>query len=118
MSLDKTKHPQTQLPASSRALNALTTAALALPGLAITAASTSAQADAPPTNTEVGYRYSHYQEEDVPQSKLASGSKQRYDIDVHQFRLLTPVGDNYAVDTTFDYETMSGASPFGTGRRQ
>ncbi len=107
------KSPQ-GVPGNSRALNALTTAALAIPGMAMTAVATGVHAEAPPTNTEVGYRYSHYQEEDVPQSKLASGSKQRYDIDVHQFRVLTPVGENYAVDTTFDYETMSGASPYGT----
>lgn len=98
----------------SKALNALTSAALAIPGMAITATSTQVHADAPPTNTEVGYRYSQYQEDDIPESKLASGSNQRYDIDVHQFRLLTAVGEQYSVDATFDYETMSGASPFGT----
>ncbi|MFD2230885.1 DUF3570 domain-containing protein [Alkalimarinus sediminis] len=107
------KRPQ-EASSNSRALNALTSAALAIPGMAITAVSNNAHADAPPINTEVGYRYSHYQEEDLPQSDVASGSTQRYDIDVHQFRVLTPVGENYAVDATFDYETMSGASPYGT----
>ena len=114
MSCKKSEKSPQSVPGNSRTLNALTTAALAIPGMAMTAVSTGVHADAPPTNTEVGYRYSHYQEDDVPESKLASGSKQRYDIDVHQFRVLTPVGENYAVDTTFDYETMSGASPYGT----
>lgn len=96
----------------SRTLSALTSAALAIPA---TAVSTLAAADAPPTMTEVGYRYSQYQEDDVAESdKTDTGSAQRYDINIHQFRVLAPVGDNYSVDTTFDYETMSGASPLGT----
>jgi len=97
----------------SRTLNALTSAALAIPAAAV---STNAIADAPPTMTEVGYRYSQYQEDDIAESDKVEdvGSTQRYDINIHQFRVLTPVGDNYSVDATFDYETMSGASPLGT----
>ncbi len=114
MSSEKVQDKLSGSSAGSRTLSALTTAALAIPGMAITAVSDEVRADAPPTSTEVGYRYSQYQEDDVPDKKLSTGSKQRYDIDIHQFRLLTPVGDNYAVDATFDYETMSGASPTGT----
>ena len=95
----------------SRTLSALTSAALAIPAVTV---SSNATADAPPTMTEVGYRYSQYQEDDLAESKVASGSTQRYDINIHQFRVLTPVGDNYAVNATFDYETMSGASPMST----
>jgi len=97
----------------SRTLSALTSAALAIPAVAV---STNAIADAPPTMTEVGYRYSQYQEDDIAESNKVKdvGSTKRYDINIHQFRVLTPVGDNYSVDATFDYETMSGASPLGT----
>ena len=97
----------------SRTLSALTSAALAIPAVAV---SINAIADAPPTMTEVGYRYSQYQEDDIAESNKVKdvGSTKRYDINIHQFRVLTPVGDNYSVDATFDYETMSGASPLGT----
>ncbi len=99
----------------SRTLSALTSAALAIP---VAAVSNHVAADAPPTMTEVGYRYSQYQEDDLSESDVfnsdSGGSTQRYDINIHQFRVLAPAGDNYSVDATFDYETMSGASPMGT----
>jgi hypothetical protein len=71
-----------------------------------------AHADAPPVKTELGYRYSQYKEDDLAPKDVAIGSNQRYDIGVHQFRLLTPVGNDYSVEATFDHEAMSGASPY------
>ncbi|MCP5163055.1 MAG: DUF3570 domain-containing protein [Hahellaceae bacterium] len=92
---------------SSR-LQALTAAAMALPGI-----SAQVQADAPPERNEIGYHYSQYQEDRAPESAVATGSKSRYDIGTHQFRWLGPVNEDYSLLATFDYEGMSGASPMG-----
>ncbi len=95
----------------SPSLQALTAAAMALPGF-----SAPALADAPPDRAELGYRYSQYQEDRMPQSQVATGSQERYDIEVHQFRWLTPLGEAYSLAATLDYETMSGASPMGVSQ--
>lgn len=81
-------------------LQALTAAALALPGLA---AAAEFQAD---------YLYGHYQEADIGAANTASGeAAERYRIDSHLFRLTAPAGDTaLALDLT--YESMSGASPW------
>lgn len=91
----------------SRSLLALTASALALPGIA-----PSARADTPPTVTSVDYRLSRYEEDDLPARYLFGGSMERYDITVHQFRLVTPVGENYGLTFNTSYESMSGASPW------
>lgn len=92
---------------ASRALLALTGSALSLPGI-----SGKAAAADPVTETEVDYRYSNYQEDDLSRSKLAGGSTQRYEIDTHQLRVVRPWGDTYDVSVDLLYETMSGASPW------
>lgn len=90
------------------ALAALTGAALALPAI-----SQLAHADSAPTQTELGYRYSQYQEDDVAADKVLIGSPQRYEVDNHAFRLVTPLQDNLGLTVDGSYETMSGASPYG-----
>lgn len=92
---------------SSRALLALTASALALPGIV-----NKVHADAAPTSSEAGYRYSSYQEDDLPRTALQLGSRERYDIDVHQFRLMVPLGERYSLTLNSSYESMSGASPW------
>jgi hypothetical protein len=91
----------------SRSLLALTASALALPGV-----SHSTKADTPPTETSIGYRISSYEEDDLPQRYLVAGSTDRYDITIHQFQLVTPVGENYGLSFNTSYESMSGASPW------
>ena len=94
---------------ASRTLLALTASALALPGL-----SSQARADAAPTLTTMGYRVSTYREDKLPADKLVLGSRDRYDIDIHQLRVLTPIGENYSLNVNASYESMSGASPWYT----
>ncbi len=89
------------------ALAALTASALALPAFQVAAATA-------PTESEVGYRYSSYEEDDAPASRVATGDTKRYSIDTQQFRLLSPVGKNFSVSLDILTETMSGASPLGT----
>lgn len=74
-----------------------------------------AQADAPPEFTEIGIRYSQYEEDDTSSRKTFGGSSERYEIDVVQFHLLAPVSDNWSVALDVQYEDMSGASPWFVG---
>ena len=67
-----------------------------------------------PVETIVAIKATTYQEEDVPQRDVLAGSDERYKIDIGQFRLLTPVGEKWSLGVDVAYETMSGASPWGT----
>ncbi|HEX4938489.1 MAG TPA: DUF3570 domain-containing protein, partial [Candidatus Kapabacteria bacterium] len=89
-------------------LAALTTAALALPAI-----SHLAHADTAPVKTELGYRYSQYQEDDIDDNKILIGSPQRYEVDNHAFRLVTPLNAQLGLTVDGSYETMSGASAYG-----
>lgn len=91
---------------TNRTLLALTSAAIALPGI-----STPILADTQPEKASVGYRLSNYSESDLNKKDVLTGSNKRYDIDTHQFRLVAPIGDNYSASVDYQYETMSGASP-------
>lgn len=93
----------------SRQLLALTASALALPGIA-----PAARADTPPTENTLSYRITRYAEDDLPGQYLVAGSAERYDINIHQFQLVTPVGEEYGLTLTSSYESMSGASPWFT----
>ncbi len=90
-------------------LLALTSSALLLP------AYQHAQADAPPTEGVVGINYSGYEEDDLLESKSFNGPSERYDIDIAQFHLLAPVGDDWSLALDIQYEDMSGASPWFVG---
>jgi len=93
----------------SRLLLALTASALALPGLAPLV-----RADSPPAEATLAYRISNYSEDDLDAAKKLIGSSERYDIDIHQLQLTTPVGDNYGLTLRASRENMSGASPWYT----
>ena len=97
---------------NSRTLLALTASALALPGL-----SEQARGDAPPTVSTASVRLSTYDEDEFDSPARLAGSAERYDIDIHQVRLQTPVGENYSLTLNSSYESMSGASPWYTIRR-
>ena len=90
----------------SKTLLALSTTALALPGIAL--------ADSPPLNSTLSYRFSVYGEDDVPVEEAPFGRRDRYDIDVHQLRFITPVGRNFGFQLDANVESMSGASPWFT----
>lgn len=93
--------------ASSRIV-ALSSSALALPGIAL--------ADAPPTQNALSYKISNYQEDDLSRSEAPFGELERYDIDVHQFQLVSPISRNMSVQVDANYESLSGASPWFTSR--
>jgi hypothetical protein len=89
-------------------VRALTASALALPGLARTAA-----ADSPPTEPVSDYRYSRYAEDSLPARKVATGGeKGRYEIDIHQFRFEAGLSDRIGVGIDVSHEAMSGATPW------
>lgn len=90
-------------------LLALTSSALLLP------AYQGVHADAPPEFTEMGVRYSKYEEDDILGRKSFGGGSERYEIDVAQFHLLAPVADNWSVALDVGWEDMSGASPWFVG---
>ena len=94
---------------NSSCLNILTRAAMALPALAQLA-----NADAPSQKTEIGYRYSQYEEDKLNQADILSGSNERYSVDNQQFRLVTPIASDMSLSVDATYETMSGASAYGT----
>ena len=92
----------------SSVLRALTTSALALPGFADRAAGESA-----PLEVRTDYRYSLYSEDPVSRNKvLAGGETERYEVDIHQFRFATPIGDRFDLGLELAHETMSGATPW------
>ena len=90
----------------SPALLALTTSAMALPGII-----DQAQAAISLDGLSTSYRYTAYREHDIDRSKTTNDDTSRYDIDVHQFQLITPVKDRFMLTLDTVYETMSGASP-------
>lgn len=93
---------------ASRNIIALSSTALALPGIAL--------ADAPPTQSTLSYKLSNYQEDDLSRSEAPFGELDRYDIDVHQFQLVSPLGRNMSLHVDANYESLSGASPWFTSR--
>ena len=85
-------------------LAALTLSALSLPAFAVTQ----------PVESTLSVGVSNYREADIPQHLVASGDPRRYDIEIRQFRLLTPVGRKWSLGLDLSKETMSGASPWAT----
>jgi len=86
----------------------LTTSALALiPGLAQRAAAQSRE-----NNWSIAYGYSMYSEASLPASKISAGSRERYDIDTHAFKLAAPIGGHISLGLDVTYEKMTGASPW------
>ena len=95
------------LPRPSRRLAALTSSALALPGIAGTAS-----ADAPIERAEASYAYSFYDEDKLPGHELGGGDPNRYEIETHQLRFDFPVAQRFDLGVSFLYEEMSGSSPW------
>ena len=91
-------------------LQAITQGALALPGLSGLAGRSSAESA--PLEVRSDYRFSRYSEDDIDGSKVASGDTSRYEIDIHQLRFETPIGDRFGLGVELAYETMSGATPW------
>jgi hypothetical protein len=92
------------------ALAALTSGALALPGLV-----GSARAEGMTERIGGEYSFSRYSEGKISASKAVPGSERdRYEIDMHQFRFAAPIGERIDVGLDLVHETMSGATPWYT----
>lgn len=92
----------------SRALTALTTSALAVPGLALPA-----RADTPIEQASAAYAFSYYVEDDLSPGRFSgNGSRERYEVLTHQLELDFPVSPRMDVGIDFLQEKMSGASPW------
>jgi hypothetical protein len=95
----------------SAKLAALTSGALALPGMLAGPAG----ADSPVQEPSADYSFSYYKEDNLSPglwNEDLGGSRNRYEIFAHQFSLIAPVTSR--IDTRVDlvFETMSGASPW------
>jgi hypothetical protein len=89
-------------------LAALTSSALALSGIAGSAA-----ADAPTDRYSSDYSFSFYEEDSLSSSKVAPGStRSRYEIETHQFQMSAPIFERMDVSINLLYESMSGATPW------
>lgn len=87
------------------ALTLLTTAAMALPGVA--------SAVTPPEKPEFGFRWEKYLEDDtLAENSSIAQDTERYDIDAFYFDLVLPIGEKVGIVAKMDYETMSGATPW------
>ena len=92
----------------SKALLALTAASLSLPAIA----PKSARAQTQPAGFSASYRYSQYSEGEQAAELSSDGAVERFDIEIHQLRMQTPLLTNAAVSVDFVSETLSGASPW------
>lgn len=97
----------TKLLSSKRAnsLWALTSAALAMPGMV--------QAAVPPEKPTLAFRYSQYGEEAMQASdNILNNSVERYDIDVLKLSGVIPYSEKVSFAVDMQYETLAGASPW------
>lgn len=90
----------------NKTLLALTSAAMGL-------FNTHTHANSMDENTFIDYKYSHYVEDDIEVENLNPGDEAtRYDIQVHQFLLRTPVSNDTQLTVGATTESMTGASPW------
>ena len=102
--------PDFALPRPSKTLTALTTSALALPGIA-----GSASADTPIERATAAAAFSYYNEDNLSPGKFfddGGGSRDRYEVFTGQLRFELPVSKRVDVGVDLLYEEMSGASPW------
>lgn len=98
------------MPRPGPTLTALTTSALALPGIA-----GSARADAPIERATATGAFSYYFEDDLSNDRFlddGNGSRERYEVYTGQFRFDIPTSERTDVGLDILYEDMSGASPW------
>lgn len=88
--------------ARSKGLAALMSAALAIPGLGLPRAGS---AETPPDQPIVRFRYANYRD-------YQEGRERRMRVHAPMLSLETPLGDRNYIETSFTYDSMSGASPY------
>ncbi len=90
---------------------ALATAALALPSLQF------ANAEAPPENGVVSFKYLHYQDSQIGDGVTvisgasSAGSSSRMGVNAYSMTALVPVAGEWSIGTTYTSDSVSGASP-------
>lgn len=67
---------------------------------------------AEPPEEKFSYRFTHYDEEPIPQNKLLAGDPSRYKIDSHQLRWVKNLDSSYTLTVGYLHEAMSGSSPW------
>lgn len=92
------------------AANLLLASAMALPIYS--------QAASMPEKESFSYRYSQYVEDEADESKVVSGDLERFEINVHQFKLVKFIGEDSTLTIDALTETLGGASPWGTQQGQ
>ena len=96
------------LPRPGRTLTALTSSALALPGIA-----GSARADTPIERATASGAFSYYMEDNLsPRKCSGTGSRDRFEVYTGQMRFDMPTSERTDVGIDLLYEEMSGASPW------
>lgn len=85
-----------------------------LAALAAAASALPAHSESAPTEEAISYRFSQYQESDLPAERTFSETTERYAIDVHQVGYRRPLAGDWYLRSELQYETMSGASPLQT----
>ena len=100
----RARRAQRRIP-RGRVLQALTTSTLALPGIAHAN-------EFGELGIGADYKFSRYTEDSLPNSKVSLGSRDRYEIDVHQFHAGFPITQRFLVDLNVAHEIMSGATPW------
>ena len=94
---------------SKNSLAALTAAALVLPGVSTEAQAFDKQAKV------IKFQHASYLEDDLSGKLTSSGEESpRYQIQVDQLQLLSPLNDDYYLSLNVLTEEMSGASPMST----
>ena len=103
MQLKRQRTPR--LRTAGSALRALTTSALALPGIA--------GAEGQTGEISLEYGFSHYSEDKLPASKVTDGGERsRYEIFINDFHLRYPIAERLSLGLDVVHETMSGATPW------
>lgn len=80
--------------------------------LALSCLPQAARADSPVERVSADYSFSQYSEDDIPSEKVFFGETSRYEIDMHQFALRSPLTATSDLALELVHETMSGASPW------
>lgn len=94
----------------SPTLAALTSAAMALPGISSTAKAAGVVANEP----KLSFQYTRYDEDSIPSgdADIAVGDRDRYEIDVAQIEFLYPLNSKWQITSGLTYDDMSGSSPW------
>jgi len=87
-------------------------AALGAAAISVFGVQDPSHADSPPGRIRASYSFSDYQEDKLAAHLLKSGSRQRFNVQSHQFTVGGSVTERIDLSTNIVYERMSGATPW------